>query len=57
MKHPFSRALKANTTDLCECGGSGPDDGCLACQLYHRLYELFWVMEDAREATKETEAK
>ena len=53
MKHLFSRALKAHTTDLCECGGGGPDEGCLACQLYHRLYEHFVALENEAEKEKE----
>ena len=31
------RIVADETMRLCACGGSGPDEGCVVCDLYHRI--------------------
>jgi len=30
-------AIKLATEEFCTCGGSGPHEGCAACDIYHYL--------------------
>lgn len=33
---PWAR-VRAVTEALCSCGGAGPGEGCVACEVYHAL--------------------